>query len=380
MATKIWRVLRRLLCRSKSEVEPCGPSPALIGLLVLLVAATTYLALRPRHDRKAPSLPPTPLPVAIITVAPTSLPEIVILSGRIEADQTVTVAAEHAGRITHLGAAKGDDVGEGQILLRVDSATQEAALEKAAATLRQAQNDLERTVEMLKNGAVSVRDHENAQTLAALAKADFLEKKADLDRCQVASPIRAVVEQRFVETGEYVLPGAPVYRLVALERIKAAVELAEADALSVRRGDVAGFTVDTLPDMVFSGTVRYVATAADPGSNTFRAEIEADNPGRILRPGLLVRVPICRRMMTDVLAVPLEALVPSKGEYIAYVAEEGRAVRRLVKIRALVGRLAVIQSGLAPGERLVVEGQRLLADGSPLLEVAATATSRTAVP
>jgi len=67
-----------------------------------------------------------------------------------------------------------------------------------------------------------------------------------------------------------------------------------------------------------------------------------------------------------IIAIPLAAILPRKGEHLVFVAQNGRALRRRVQIDALIGHEAVLSEGLNPGERLIVEGHRGLQDGLPV--------------
>jgi RND family efflux transporter MFP subunit len=111
---------------------------------------------------------------------------------------------------------------------------------------------------------------------------------------------------------------------------------------------------------------------ADARSNTFRTEVRLANPEHLLRPGVIARASLTRRVLRDALSVPLRALVPVKGQYVAFCVKDGRAVRRLVTIAAIVDSAVVVREGLQEGDAVVVEGQRALTDGAAVTVTAAT--------
>jgi membrane fusion protein, multidrug efflux system len=177
-----------------------------------------------------------------------------------------------------------------------------------------------------------------------------------------------VVVDRMVEAGEYVAPGTVAFEVADIDRVKVVVDVPERDVFVVRPGLQVSFEVDALKGRAFTGTVSYVAAAAHPMSNTFRTEVVADNAGQILKPGLIVRVLLTRRTIPQAMTIPIEALVPNKGQYVAYVADKGTAIRRVVQVGPIIGRRAVVETGLRPGENVIVEGQRLVSDGAAVQE------------
>jgi membrane fusion protein (multidrug efflux system) len=189
----------------------------------------------------------------------------------------------------------------------------------------------------------------------------------------VVSAIEGLREDRAVEVGEYVKPGVPLFTLVSLDSVKLVLDIPETDVFAARSGQDILFTVDGLRDLVVTGRVTFVASVADARSNTFRVEAIAPNAGRRLKPGVIGKVPFTRRMLTGAVNVPMLALIPDKGLHIAYVVENGCAVRRQVKIAGMVNNLAVIAEGLKPGDKVILEGHRLVADGSPVTETASPA-------
>ncbi|OGV61268.1 MAG: hypothetical protein A2498_00640 [Lentisphaerae bacterium RIFOXYC12_FULL_60_16] len=95
-------------------------------------------------------------------------------------------------------------------------------------------------------------------------------------------------------------------------------------------------------------------------------ELVVDNPDNRLRPGMIATVELLRQEMPDARLAPLEAVLPLAGEHVVYVVQENRAVRRRVELGVLLDTRVVIERGLEPGDRLVIEGQRSLEDGVPV--------------
>ncbi|MEI6809020.1 MAG: efflux RND transporter periplasmic adaptor subunit [bacterium] len=351
----------------------------LLIVLLAIVGGTIVLILAGKKPESLPVAPTLLVPVRTEAVLCSDVPEIITFAGRIEADPTVTLAFDLGGTVSVMGADKGMTVNQGQVLITLDDRLQDASLDKAQTGLKQADDELKRFAELRKTGAVSESDYDGIKAHADMAMATLKEAKAYYDKCRILSPISGVVEDRMINVGEFAAPGMPVLRVANLAKLKILIDAPERDVFSLKTGQDVPVQVDALPGRQFSGKVSYVAASADSKSNTFRVEITVGNPEGTLRPGVIAKVALTRRILTSAMSVSLASLIPSKGQYIAYVVKDGHAVRRVVKLVAIVGSRAVIMEGIHAGESVIVEGQRLASDGIAVEEIAAGKTNSPAL-
>lgn len=347
----------------------------LLLVLLAMVGGTIALMLAGKKPESLPVAPTVLVPVRTEAVQCADVPEIITFAGRIEADPTVTLAFDLGGTVAVMGTDKGMTVNQGQILVTLDDRLQAASLDKARTGLKQADDELKRFAELRKTGAVSESDYDGIKARADMATATLKEANAYYDKCRILSPISGVVEDRMINVGEFTAPGMPVIRVANLARLKIVIDVPERDVFSLKTGQDVPVQVDALPGRQFMGKVTYVAASADSKSNTFRVEITLLNPEGMLRPGVIAKVALTRRILTSAMSVPLASLIPSKGQYIAYVMKDGHAVRRIVKLVAMVGSRAVIMEGIQAGESVIVEGQRLASDGIAVEETAQRKTN-----
>lgn len=301
--------------------------------------------------------------VRVAEVEAKDVRDIVGLPGRVEAFRDVDLAAENNGRIMVLNVDKGDEVKRGEVLLRIDDRVWRAMRKKAAAQMEDAKRDLERFKELEKSGAVSESDFDDIRLRRDTAEADLEQAEAEVADCVVTSPIDGIVNDRFVEMGEYVNEGQAVFEVLDMDRVKIGFEVPERDITAMDEGDEIPFRVQALDNRSFTGTVHFVASKASRESNTFSAELLLDNAQGALRPGMIADIDLPRRWIRDAVVLPIEAVVTEEGEHIVFAAVDGRAERRVVDLGTMLDREVVIDSGAEPGERVVVEGQRSIADG-----------------
>lgn len=301
--------------------------------------------------------------VQTIKVKPSETPDTVYLPAKILANVSATLAAEKPGRILKLEADRGDRVEKGQLLLQTDDRIWKAALERAEVAMRDTRNNYERFRKLKETGAVSASEYEGLERQYLVAKAAQDEASVNIEQCRITAPVSGIINNRFVEEGEYVQPGTPVFELVDARTVKVHILIPEKDIFAIHLGDRIRFTVRPHGEEVFTGTVSFIAMQADERNNAFRTELTVDNGNGRLRPGMIARVEFIRGIQKNMVSLPLSAIVPSKGDHIVYLAINDQAVRRKVEIENITRERALISGGLTEGDLVITAGNRALSDG-----------------
>lgn len=340
------------------------PGKILLGaLLAVFVLIVIFKAL----PGKRPAMPPKPetvIPVQTVTVTAEDRDDIIVLPGRVLAEIDATLSAERAGRVVELLAERGDAVTNGQVLLRLDARAAQAAADAARTIHADAVRNLERFEKLSGTGAVSQQALDDARKAADLADAQLREAEAALSWCTVKSPADGIVNERYVEQGEYLLPAAPVFDVISTDPVRVTLDVPERNILALQAGDTLPFEAGPLPGLMFTGTVSYISAKAGTDNNAFRIELAVPNPDNRLRPGMIASVRYRRGIRRQALTLPLDAIIPQKGDNVVFVVRDGTAVRRLVRIDAILDQDALIMSGVSAGDRVVTRGNRMLTDGA----------------
>lgn len=336
-------------------------------MLLLLAVGLVVLLIVFRPD--PPDVePPDAERVAVKTlkVEPQSMEDVILLPARAVPFDDITVAAEQAGRVVALHVDQGDTVASNAPLLRIDDRPWHTGVKRAELALRDAQRDAGRIRELHRSGAISQSERDAVETRLETAQLALEDAQLQLSRCTPAAPLNGIVENRWISVGEYVNPGQRLLRLLRTERMKIMFDVPERDVGSLRFGESYTFSLDPFPGEVFEGALRFVAAAADPANNAFRAELWTDNPDGRIRAGMIARVRLKRRTVDDAIILPLQAVVPMSGQTIVYVVESDHAVRRIAQLDAFIDGQAVIRQGIAPGDMVILDGNRAVRDGTPV--------------
>lgn len=314
----------------------------------------------------------SPVNVTATRLEPGSLRERIGLAGRLKPWTEVEVASELGGTVQEVRFDKGDWVGKGQELARVGTDLLEAALAEAEAELAGAKADYEKTSELFDRQAVPRQDLVAATSVFERAEARAAHARLRVGRSILRAPIAGVALDREIESGEVIPPGAHVTTLHEVSRLKAEVGIPESDISFFERGGEATIEVGAYAGEVFSGRIHFLATAARGPNRSFPAEVAIENADRRLKPGMLARVSLVKRVFEEAVVVPRDAVLERDEGNVAFVVEDGRAVLRRLETGASAGPRIVVLQGLAPGEELIVTGQRNLIDGQRVRVVSRT--------
>jgi membrane fusion protein (multidrug efflux system) len=302
-----------------------------------------------------------------VNVAPTPIKDVLVLPGTTEAWQDVRVAAEAGGRIEWIGIKEGDIVKKGQVLAGIDSSAHKVALDRAEAAFKLADELCQRREQLFERKMIAREDLDRSMTERTLARDALRKARLEHDRCCINAPISGIVNHLYVDEGEFVARGDPMVDIVNVDKIKIHIHVPELDVRYLRPGQATRVTIDAFPDRELPGTVNFIAFKADPTTKTFLTKVVVDNSAHLIRPGMIGRVALLRRVVPDALVAPLFALVDKGGERLLFVEKDGVAHARTVALGIIDGDRVQIAEGLEPGDRLIVVGQTEVEEGMKVL-------------
>lgn len=343
------------------------------------VVAALFFASLAACGEHAPPSEIQPPPVLVEPVQLRDVEERIEATGQLLARSDAAVAAQVGGQVTRLHVDEGAAVEQGQVIVEIDPelhalevTSQRAVVAEARAQLAEAKRESGRVESMRSRGAASEADVDQAQTQLELARARLEAARARLGLAEraladssVTAPFAGRVARRYVNEGEFVSTGKPLFDLVALDDMEVEFHLAERDSGRVAVGDRVKVRVAPFPDEVFPASVSVVSPKIDSRTRTLRVKARVENPEGRLRPGLFARVDLGVAARKDIVMVPEEALLlRADGAVLFRMAGEREVERVAVQTGLRRDGLVQIVDGLAPDDRVVVRGQALLVDGA----------------
>jgi len=353
-----------------------------------------------------------PRPTAVVTAEAqtTDFPIMRYATGFLSSPAVVDVGSRVASQITEIPVKDGQTVKAGDVLFRLDDSTlkaqlakDQAGLAKDQASLVSAQTDLDRARDLLAKGAGTQQayDEQLATTrgLEAAVQADQAAIQADqvqLAYATITAPASGRLGIVNASVGDLVGTGggqsgaqggqasgtqqsgsasSPLVTITQMDPLRVTFNLPEAD-LGLLQAAMAAPGQATVslssPDGTgpsAQGVLDFLDSSVDTTSGTIAARASVDNGDGKLWPGLYVNVAIRFGTLNNAVTVPTVALqTGQKGSYVFVVGADGKASMRPVTIAMSGDTQTAIASGLKPGEKVVVEGQGRLKDGSPVSE------------
>lgn len=316
----------------------------------------------------------TPVRTAPATSGPASAP--IATSGLVANEDEMRLSFKTGGIIRRIAVGEGAVVRKGQVLAELELAEVNAQFEQAQQGALKAERDLERGERLHADQVISLETLQNLRTQAAVARAASQAARFNLGYSSIVAPQDGRVLRRLAEERELVPPGQPVLVLGGADRGQVVrTALADREVVQVALGDMARVELDAYPGRSFEARVSEVSAAADPRSGLFPVELRiAPQAGITLATGLVARVDITpgAGRSGTLTRVPIAALVEGRGdEAMVFVADQGVARKRALKVAFIAGTEVAIASGLAPGEPVVTEGALYLQDGDRIRVITA---------
>jgi len=304
--------------------------------------------------------------VEVATARARPFVETITVQGHTAADSDLTYSAEVPGTVESLRLRLGQRVRRGQVLARIDYRSLSARAEAARARHELQRKTHGRLVALREGDVVAQDGLDRAVASLAAARAELKIARANLDKAVIRARRSGVVTHKFVESGEYVAPGAPVVQVVNLDRVVVEGQLPESRVAAVRPGAAAQVEVRAL-GLTVPGEVAAVLPVAAPVSRTFRFRLRLPNPGHRILVGMAATVKVAVKSHEGVVMVPQDVVLEEpEGRAVYLVGTGDVAVRRMVTLGPTDADRVVLRSGIQPGERLVVLGHRTLSPGQPL--------------
>ena len=375
------------------ERTAAGVRPSRVPRLLLAAALATA------GCKQAPRGAPPPTEVAVVQVAPRTVDQVFEFSGNVEASKSVTVRPQVGGVIVERPFVEGRAVRKGEVLYRIDPTAYEAdfraaqgRLTEAEARLANAEQNLARFTALVRDNAISKQDYDNAASEEKQARAAVEEAKGILDRARknlddatVRAELAGRVGRAMIERGQRVKGSDDILTTIdVLDPIYVSFEVSAQQKLAWQRDPEASRTIvaggpvrveAVLPDgstYPKPGRIGFIDPVVDPATGTQQFRAEFPNPDRLLLPGQFVRVRLLGLTRENAIVVPQRAVVQAMGRQSVFVVEAGDTVKvRDVTASGWTGGDWLIEHGLAPGDRVIVDGVQKVAPGAKVRVVAA---------
>ena len=295
----------------------------------------------------------------------------VTLYGRTAPARSVELKAETRGRVTAIGAERGEQVAAGEVLVRLDARDRDARLAEARATVYQREIEYEAQKPLLEQGYITEGQLAAGAANLERARAELRRAELDLQYMTIRAPFDGAVQDRMVEIGDYLDVGDPVATFVDDRTLIVTASIAEQDVAAVREAPTAEARLITGEQV--EGRIRYIAPVAERSTRTFTIELELDNDDGRLPAGVTAELRVragqvlAHKMSPAVLTLNDEGvlgvkIVDAADEVVFHPADIVKSSSDGVWVAGLPERASIITVGqgfVRAGERVAAVADQL---------------------
>ncbi len=336
-------------------------SSAVLGCLLLLAGC--------RAEPPAPGrAPPTSVNTALVASKPWS--DTIEALGTARANESVMVTAKVTETVVRVNFQDGDLVEAGDVLVDLSGRAEVAGLAEAAASYREAQQQYERQQLLIEKKLIPASQLDTQRATVDSARARLDATRARLSDRVITAPFAGVLGFRQVSPGTLVSPGTTIASLDDVSVMKLDFAVPESYLAALSAGQAVTALSRAYPGREFTGRVTAVDSRIDPVTRAVTVRAEIPNPERRLRPGMLLTLNVLQPERQALVVPEIAVMQVGRSSHVFRVLEEGAVEQVTVQLGLRRGGEVEVVTGLAAGDRIVVDGAGKLRPGARVVEAA----------
>jgi membrane fusion protein (multidrug efflux system) len=349
-----------------------------------VIALVLVVGCKKGGDGGAGSAKPPPAPpvkVATLVAAEAPAPDVLVLTGLVQADQRSDVTADTQGKVVNVMIERGQRVKLGQPVVQLDvrsaalgAREAQANLEAARAQKQLAEEECKRTKTLMDKGAITASEYDRQMTQctaslqqvsAAQARTEMMSKS--VSDGLVRAPFDGVIAERMISPGEWVNPGKPLFTLVKDDPLKIELSVPEVAVRAMKLGERVEVRSVAYPDKAYQATVNRLGGEIGK-TRSLIVEAQFDK-GSDLVPGMFAEAHVVFGQTPHVV-LPEAAVVKRGKQWHAFVVtKNGEAEDRLVQLGTPpeAGKQTILE-GIAKGDKVIAQVTDQVVDGAKVTE------------
>lgn len=336
-------------------------------MIIQAMAVSVLIACNPQENKE--NLPGNrEIKVSVATVAQAKVVTALRYSGTIEAHQTIPLTFQTTGTVESVSADAGDVVKKGQLLASLDQTDAKNMYGITLSQYQQAKDAYDRLKSVHEKGSLPEIKWVEMESKLEQATSSLNLAKNNLEKCRMFAPVDGMVGRRNIEPGmSSITLGSAPFELVDIRQVYVKIPVPENEVSGIIKGMTATFTVSALGGSCFQGAVASVSPVADRISRTYEAKILVQNPGLVLKPGMVCDVKMEKTMEREMILVPYACVSKDSDNHpFVFLADPSskRAKKQLIQTGQYQDAGLEVVSGLTPGQLIVNGGKEKLSDNS----------------
>lgn len=336
---------------------------------LLLASAVLIIACKPNYQSELAAVATeSSKPVRVVELDVKDEPIPLTASGIISSKSQRVLSFKVGGIIDQILVDEGQSVEKGQLLASVDLEEIEAQVNKAQEAYAKAVRDFERFKRLYADSAATYEMVQNMETAFEVAQSDLQIATFNRRFAEIKAPVSGKVLRRFVEEGELVEPGNPVFNIGenGENAYVLRIGVSDRDVVHINLGDEATYTLAAYPGKSFSAKVTEIAEASNPMTGTFEVELTLDPTSYIIKNGFVAKLELYPSGYDPYYEIPMAALVEADELNVKiFVLDENNTATEteIVPIDIRSSSLIVPTDELPSASRIITEGSAYVRSG-----------------
>ncbi len=336
----------------------------ILVLLLMLWLSLGALNAEEQHSTSSDNIPLAKVMYQTFHAEPTQ--KKIDLYGRTAPDKLTRIAAEISGKILEIKIDKGQNVTQGQVIALIDKGDLQAQLDRAKAQLSVKRQEYKAAQSLKSKGLQGEVAYTNALAALTDARSSLKAVELKLQHTSVIAPFDGVIENLFIEQGDFVAVGDPVANLIDLKKLVIEANVSERHIQNITKGQIA--TIQFIDGLQTQGSVRYLSQLSSPATNTFAIEVEVPNPNQRIPAGVSAQVELSLASQMAVKVTPAMLALDDEGNLGVKTLVEDQV--HFVPIQLVKAEQdGVWLTGLGDDVEIITRGQGFVRDGDKVLAV-----------
>ena len=347
----------------------------ILGIAIVVVAFVVLAGIKTMQIRTliafGASFTPPPETVASMPAEEANCPNLIPAVGSVSAVQGVIVSPEIAGKVVEIDFESGATVNKGDLLVKLDSASEQAQLRAAQAQVELSKLNIERQRRLRADKTISQSELDQAEAEVKQNEANAEAIQATIDKKNICAPFSGKLGIRLINLGEQLDVGKSIVSLQSIGPVFVDFTLPQQALAHLRTGLKVRVTSDVYPGTNFSGELVAINPDLEVATRSVRLRTKIENADELLRPGMFVHAEVELADQQSVLAIPATAVLSSPDGDSVYVINyqptngvtNAVVQQKLIRTGTSHGDFISVEAGLKAGDRVVTAGVFKLRSG-----------------
>jgi multidrug efflux system membrane fusion protein len=344
--------------------------PTVISIVALIVVFSLLYTWRSLRSSGAEQTSLPPIPVTTIRAETSNVADQLQAVANLQAVREVLLAPDTSGRVTAINFEAGQFVKEGDGVIQLYDAVEQAERASAKAKADFAQQQLRRSQTLAQTGAESRELLERRMAEAAQTAAEVRQLDARIQQKSVRAPFSGQLGIRHINLGQYLNAGDEIATLTQLDQLYVNFTLPQQDLPKLTPGASVQVTVDSAPGKIFTARISSLEPKIDNETRNLTIQALLPNPDRSMKSGMYATVRLTLPATTNAILLPLTAIQTSASGDSVVVVQHANAqgIGKAIAVPVITGRRlskeVMVLEGVKPGDIVVTAGQNRLPPGA----------------